>query len=36
MATIPLRLPSSLADNPMPVTGLVYLEGKRYRFTLRW
>lgn len=36
MATITLRLPSSLADNPMPVTGLVFLEGKRYRFTIRW
>lgn len=36
MATIPLRLPSGLADNPMPVTGLVYLEGSRYRFTIRW
>ena len=36
MATIRLRLPLALADNPMPVTGLVFLEGKRYRFTMRW
>ena len=36
MATIRLHLSSTLTDNPMPVTGLVYFEGVRYRFTMRW
>ncbi len=36
MAVIPLRVPASLADDPAVLTGLVFLEGSRYRLTLRW
>ena len=36
MATIQLRLPPSLPDNPTVVSTVVYLEGGRYRFTYRW
>ena len=36
MATIPLILPDALADDPSVVTGVVVLEGVRYRLTFRW
>ncbi|TXH41748.1 MAG: hypothetical protein E6Q97_36940, partial [Desulfurellales bacterium] len=36
MATITLRLPPSMPDDPSVVTGLAILENTRYRLTLRW
>ena len=36
MATIPLILPDALADDPSVATGVIVLEGVRYRLTFRW
>ena len=36
MATVKLKIPESLADDPAVVTGIMYLENSRYRLTLRW
>lgn len=36
MATFALKLPPSLPDDPVVVSGVAYMEGQRYRFTFRW